>query len=207
MTWVSATCEALLRAIDAEPKDLGLRCIFADALEESATTDGHMAMVEWIRHSCQNLTKTGRMHRTAFEWLHANWERLVPAARAAHKPESPEHDTGPDERRFFSSANVLQNEPTTPENPYKVHYWKSARQLVTHWNLVPPGWSPGAKPYYSYRVNLHFGRGFLDEFEARNTQAQRQLYHLVLVDQPLCKIGGLNAEGRRQAERLLSVLE
>lgn len=183
--------EDLLRAIDANPEDLNLRCIYADWLQEHGTSEADAATAEWIMLTCfgPNLTKTGRIKRTSFAWLKENWERLVATARAKHMPAAMEReieDRNPDGWgelgdgdyiRLLSSVDTVR--------------WTCARVLVTGFSLYPDSLASVVIPR-SYRVEIAFGRGFVERFEASNPTAQKQLNHLVLADQPLCRIAGLS---------------
>lgn len=182
--------ESFLRAIDKEPNNRTTKLVFSDWLEEYGTSEADAATVEWIRLTNHelHLTKTGRVKSSSFAWLKKNWERLVATARTHHRKPDADKDVG----NFSSTLNGETYPPdVNTENPYAVHTWRSARHLVTHWNLAPPGWNDATPRFYSYRVHIHFGNGFVSAFEARNPHAQAKLNHLVLVDQPLCRIHAL----------------
>ena len=192
--------EAFLRAIDKEPDFRPYKLTFADWLDEYGTSEADAATVEWIRltNHESNLSKTGRVRRHAFEWLKGNWERLVATARQEHK-QDPTYDLAtqkPPVRAVTETADWQRMSTAADEwlrqeggrYEFQIHSWATARHLITHWNLAPPGWSDATPRFYSYRVHIHFGNGFVTAFEAVNSHAQEKLNHLVLVDQPLVKL-------------------
>src|SRR5690348_345799 len=78
--------ESLLAAIKANPRDDLPRLVYADWLDEFGTTDLDAATSEFIRASVAFKGKqrrpvglNGAMAPAAYEWLHDNWHRLVPA--------------------------------------------------------------------------------------------------------------------------------
>ncbi len=89
--------DALLAAIWAQPDDDLARHVYAEWLDEYATTDRDRATAEFVRLSCPFRTRVvTRMPDAAYKWLadtarppqEANWKRLVPSVLALKNPES-----------------------------------------------------------------------------------------------------------------------
>jgi uncharacterized protein (TIGR02996 family) len=186
--------ESFLRAIDKEPKERLPKLLYADWLEEYGTSEADSATVEFIRLTNHELhtSKTGRWKRTTAAWLKENWERLVATARKQHKPAEVYADAlaAIEAERLEADDSRFDEAPYREGREFQVHRWNGSRHLITHWNLAPPGWNDATPRFYSYRVYIHFGNGFVTAFEAVNPHAQAKLNHLVLVDQPLCEVHG-----------------
>lgn len=72
---------AFLRAIAAAPDDNTPRVVYADWLDDHASTDADRARAEFLRIACKVANKA-RITKDEQVWLAVNWNRLLPTVAA-----------------------------------------------------------------------------------------------------------------------------
>ncbi|AMV29312.1 hypothetical protein VT84_33260 [Gemmata sp. SH-PL17] len=167
---------ALLTAIRVHLGDDTPRLVYADWLDEHPESDRDTATAEFIRASCLGRNHpTGYMPRKAYQWLHENWQRLVPETLGLHV------------RRFL----MIHEE--TGEVSSDMGWSRSGRDVEAYIRM-PFGSGDGI--LVSCRTVFEFNRGFLQWWTVHRPGAFDRIRGALAVDQPLarCRKFPLDAE-------------
>lgn len=82
-----------LRSISRSPGDDTTRLAYADWLQENGSGDLDAATAEFIQAGCRLGGSQSLMAKGGYDWLDANWPRLIPSVMALHAGFS--DDVGP----------------------------------------------------------------------------------------------------------------
>ena len=190
--------DAFLRAIRRDPASDVARLVFADWLEEQGDPSPvDLAAAAYIRLSC-GVPAVGpgsrRANRTRWDWLRANWRRLVPTLTAEwdrFPAEEPLRKALEEAVKSEDPLRIGEAERAWAANPTRTwERWK-AWPNSGHVHVGVP-LTLGSKTYVS-SVKLWFARGFLAQAEWKAPRLGEKLAALIAADQPLAELGGPGA--------------
>lgn len=151
---------AFLAAVREKPGCETTRLAFADWLQEHGATDLDRATEEFIRLSCGPRHHSANMPKAAYEWLWANWRRLIPTA--------------------LESGRLIPPRPGR-----EAEAWQGASiQLLFPIAPVPRGHPLAVNGWLCARPRLEFMAGFLNRVWVGKAEARAVLFPLLLQDQP-----------------------
>lgn len=165
----------LLRAIQAQPDDDILRLAYADWIEENRPHEPNTeATCEFIRVSCGLRKVSPQMPPSAYKWLEAHWQRLVPRVMALHVPSPP------------NTVVLFYGNPPQPAPAWGGPLWsRSGRNVWCKIRLKGAGRRAGSpEAVFARSLRLVFWKGLLSSAMMFSDWGWKIIKESLLLDQP-----------------------